>query len=155
MTVGTKFEGRHSFGAVSFGGDLWVSGGAEDLGYHDDVWRSGDGDSWTLVVDGAPFGFRYGHRMVAFAPSIIEQAEIVPPMVGDADGGGDGGGAGGLMTLRATGGAGGGSQLWYEATDSSGSAEVDRETGVLRVRSLLRSGGVCDGVGGDWGFDAD
>ena len=140
MTVGTKFEGRHSFGAVSFGGDLWVSGGAEDLGYHDDVWRSGDGDSWTLVVDGAPFGFRYGHRMVAFAPSIIEEAEIVPPRVGTLTVGVTAAAPVVLMTLRATGGAGGGSQLWYEATDSSGSAEVDRETGVLRVRSLLRSG---------------
>ena len=140
MTVGTKFEGRHSFGAVSFGGDLWVSGGAEDLGYYDDVWRSGDGDSWTLVVDGAPFGFRYGHRMVAFAPSIIEEAEIVPPMVGTLTVGVTAAAPVVLMTLRATGGAGGGSQLWYEATDSSGSAEVDRETGVLRVTSLLRSG---------------
>jgi hypothetical protein len=58
------WEGRHTAGYVVFKGRLWIVGGDVNQGhYHDDVWNSADGKTWTLVNKGrkVPWGPRALH----------------------------------------------------------------------------------------------
>jgi len=62
--LNADFEERHSLAAVSFKGDIILSGG-QGSGLLNDVWKSSDGSEWKLVKESAAFSDREGHSMVA------------------------------------------------------------------------------------------
>jgi hypothetical protein len=67
------WEGRHTAGYVVFKERLWIVGGDVNQGhYHDDVWNSADGKSWTLVNAGGkvPWGPRALHHTLVFRDRI-------------------------------------------------------------------------------------
>jgi hypothetical protein len=69
---GAIWEPRWRFGAASFKGRIYVSGGLsspfdDSAQYRADVWSSEDGGSWRLETGDAAFGPRAGHSLVAFA----------------------------------------------------------------------------------------
>jgi len=81
------WEGRHTAGYVTYKDKMWIVGGDVNQGhYHDDVWNSADGKTWTHVNQGrkppwAPRALHYtlvfedkiwvigGQTMPRFAPS--------------------------------------------------------------------------------------
>ncbi len=62
LATNEVFEPQANFGAVSFGGQMWVLGGS--LGqyqFNNDVWSSGDGVNWSLIPMNYPFN-KYSPR---------------------------------------------------------------------------------------------
>ena len=75
VVANADFSGRKEHQVVSHGGHLILSGGEEELSgtvrvRKNDVWRSADGVSWTLVVANAQFSARTEHQMVARGGSL-------------------------------------------------------------------------------------
>jgi hypothetical protein len=67
------WEGRHTAGYVVFKNRMWIVGGDVNQGhYHDDVWNSTDGKTWTLVNKGkkVPWGPRALHYTVVHGDRI-------------------------------------------------------------------------------------
>ena len=68
-TGNANFSARNSFGGVVYnsgGGDeMWISGGWFAAALND-IWRSSDGVSWTLVTSSPAFSDIYGHKVVNF-----------------------------------------------------------------------------------------
>ncbi len=65
----SDWEGRHTAGYAVFQDKLWIIGGDVNQGhYHNDVWNSADGKTWTLVNrdQPVPWGPRALHYSVAF-----------------------------------------------------------------------------------------
>lgn len=61
------WEGRHTAGYAVFRDKMWIVGGDVNQGhYHNDVWNSADGKTWTLVNAGklVPWGPRALHYTV-------------------------------------------------------------------------------------------
>lgn len=76
------WEGRHTAGYVVFKDRMWIVGGDVNQGhYHDDVWTSADGKTWTHVNAGkpVPWGPRALHYTVAFKDKIwVMGGQTVP-----------------------------------------------------------------------------
>jgi hypothetical protein len=65
------WEGRHTAGYVVFKDKMWIVGGDVNQGhYQSDVWNSGDGKTWSLVTDKAPWAPRALHYTLAFRDKI-------------------------------------------------------------------------------------
>ena len=66
-----EWENRYDHAATVFNGQIWLFGGynpgrfSGDT-YLEDVWKSGDGESWDLVLEKAPWNGRRGHQVVSF-----------------------------------------------------------------------------------------
>jgi len=67
------WEGRHTAGYAAFKSKMWIIGGDANQGnYHNDVWNTVDGKTWTHVNKGAkvPWGPRVLHYTVVFKNKI-------------------------------------------------------------------------------------
>jgi hypothetical protein len=64
------FGMRKGFGAVVFGGKMWVIGGSDNTRNFNDVWNSSDGAVWTKVTGNAGFSNRNQLSAVIFNNSI-------------------------------------------------------------------------------------
>ncbi|MDA0834858.1 MAG: hypothetical protein O2955_03540 [Planctomycetota bacterium] len=61
----SDWEGRHTAGYVVFKDKMWLVGGdVNQKHYHNDVWNSSDGKTWSLVTDDIPWGDRALHYTV-------------------------------------------------------------------------------------------
>ena len=71
-TAKAPFSGRYGLAGTVFGGAMWVIGGAAgnangSVTYYDsDVWSSGNGSSWSQSTGSAPFGGRFGSRVLSY-----------------------------------------------------------------------------------------
>lgn len=70
-TNASRFSGRANFAACVYKNQMWVIGGAEGSVHRNDVWRSADGITWTLVTSAAAFSARIWHQVVAFQGKMI------------------------------------------------------------------------------------
>jgi hypothetical protein len=78
------WEGRHTAGYVVFKDRMWIVGGDVNQGhYHDDVWNSADGKTWSLVNKGkkVPWGPRALHCTVAFKDRIMVMGGQTIPQI--------------------------------------------------------------------------
>lgn len=77
----TDWEGRHTAGYVVHQGRMWIVGGDVNQGhYHNDVWTSADGRTWTRLTEQVPWGPRALHYTVAFQDRIwIMGGQTIPP----------------------------------------------------------------------------
>jgi hypothetical protein len=57
---------RYFYHPFVFGGKIWIIGGEDASGKHDDAWSSSDGVHWTKVAETLPFGKRAGQHFVTF-----------------------------------------------------------------------------------------
>ncbi len=67
------WEGRHTAGYVVYHDRMWIVGGDVNQGhYHNDVWNSADGKTWTWVNRGrdVPWGPRALHYTLVFQDKI-------------------------------------------------------------------------------------
>jgi len=78
----TDWEGRHTAGYVVHQGRMWIVGGDVNQGhYHNDVWASADGRTWTRLTGQVPWGPRALHYTVAFQDRIwIMGGQTIPPL---------------------------------------------------------------------------
>ena len=78
----SDWEGRHTAGYVVYQDKMWIVGGDVNQGhYHNDVWNSVDGKTWTYVNRGqdVPWGPRALHYTVVFRDKIwIMGGQTVP-----------------------------------------------------------------------------
>ncbi len=82
------WEGRHTAGHVVFQDKMWIVGGDVNQGhYHDDVWCSSDGRTWTLVNKGrkVPWGPRALHYTLVFRDKIWVLGGQTMPSFAPAD----------------------------------------------------------------------
>ncbi len=61
---------RYFYHPFVFRDTLWIVGGEDASGKHDDVWQSADAVHWTQVGAGLPFGKRAGQRFTLFRDSL-------------------------------------------------------------------------------------
>ncbi|NCB01748.1 MAG: hypothetical protein EOM67_06225 [Spirochaetia bacterium] len=70
------WSNRYDHAVVAFDDNLWVLGGyspgnrGNNDSYMEDVWKSPDGITWSLVTDNAPWHGRRGHAAVVFNNAI-------------------------------------------------------------------------------------
>jgi hypothetical protein len=83
------WEGRHTAGYVVHKDRMWIVGGDVNQGhYHNDVWNSDDGKTWTQTNAGkpVPWGPRALHYTVAFGDKIwVMGGQTVPPIAKEAE----------------------------------------------------------------------
>jgi len=62
----SDFPNRVFYGAVVFGGKIWLMGGFDGKNYHNDIWNSADGARWTRVAERAAWSPRNAGVLVEF-----------------------------------------------------------------------------------------
>ncbi len=68
VTANAPWAARYGMSGAVFNSNMWVIGGASGTSsstYYGDVWKSGDGKSWTQTASPG-FGGRYGSQVLAF-----------------------------------------------------------------------------------------
>ena len=70
VTKKAGWDNRYDHESVVFNEHIWVIGGYNPGNsgdsYYEDIWKSADGENWTMVDDNADFKGRRGHSLVAF-----------------------------------------------------------------------------------------
>lgn len=70
VTEKAAWDNRYDHESVVFNDHIWIIGGYNPGNsgdsYFEDIWKSADGSSWTLVNDNAVFKGRRGHSLITF-----------------------------------------------------------------------------------------
>jgi len=82
MAASGQFSGREGHGLVSFGGQLFLIAGYSGQNYLNDVWRSGDGVTWTQATAAASFSKRYGAACAAFDDGLGQKLWVIGGVAG-------------------------------------------------------------------------
>lgn len=62
----SEFPNRVFYGAIVFGGKIWIMGGYDGKNYYNDIWNSADGVRWTRVSEHAAWSPRNAGVLVEF-----------------------------------------------------------------------------------------
>lgn len=89
VTKAPPWGNRQWPGWLSFQGALWIIGGSENYGkpnekYHNDVWRTADGQHWEQVLSKGPWSSRYWSGVTSFDGRIWLVAGWRPDLREDA-----------------------------------------------------------------------
>ena len=65
---GNGWNTRRGMASTTFNGAMWIAGGVDNVAntYHNDVWYSTNGTTWTEATSGAAWGARMGAVLLSF-----------------------------------------------------------------------------------------